>query len=72
MVMRCRSYMHLGLLRLHCVANVAWRASYEVADTQQVDIDFDVHYLMQELDGKLRIFGNEQELLKKYGIIEKD
>ena len=34
-----------------------WRASYEVADTQQVDIDFDVHYLMQELDGKLRIFG---------------
>ena len=57
MVMRCRSYMHLSLLRLHCVANVAWRASYEVADTQQVDIDFDVHYLMQELDGKLRIFG---------------
>ncbi|MGN0424721.1 MAG: hypothetical protein ACI4FY_05320 [Acetatifactor sp.] len=37
------------------------------------DIDFDVHYLMQELNGKLRIFGwisgNEQELLKQYGVI---
>lgn len=58
---------------LHCVAHVAWRASYEVANTQQVDIDFDVHYLMQELNGNLRIFGwisgNEQEVLKEYGII---
>lgn len=56
----------------HCVANVAWTASYEIANKQQVDIDFDVHYLMQELSGKLRIFGwisgNEQELLKQYGV----
>ena len=58
---------------LHCVANVAWTASYEVANNQKVDIDFDVHYLMQELNGKLHIFGwisgNEQELLRQYGVI---
>ena len=58
---------------LHCVAHVAWRASYEAADRQQIAIDFDVHYLMQELNGKFRIFGwisgNEQELLKQYGVI---
>lgn len=58
---------------LHCVATVAWTASYEVANQQQIDIDFDVHYLMQEFNGKPRIFGwisgNEQELLKQYGVI---
>lgn len=58
---------------LHCVAHVAWTASYETPDERQIDIDFNVHYLMQELDGKLRIFGwvsgNEQELLKRYGVI---
>ena len=36
-----------------------------MANNQKVDIDFDVHYLMQELNGKLHIFGwisgNEQE-----------
>ena len=50
-----------------------WTASYEKSNGQQVDIDFDVYYLMQELNGKLHIFGwisgNEQELLKQYGII---
>lgn len=58
---------------IHCVADVAWTASYEKSNGQQVDIDFDVYYLMQELNGKLHIFGwisgNEQELLKQYGII---
>ena len=58
---------------LHCVANVAWTASYETSEKRQIDIDFDVHYLMQELNGKLRIFGwisgNEQEVLKQYGVI---
>lgn len=57
----------------HCVANVSWTASYETANKQQIDIDFDVHYLMQELNGKIRIFGwisgNEQELLKQHGVI---
>lgn len=71
--MRVRGVEMSQIDDLHCVANVAWTASYEVANNQKVDIDFDVHYLMQELNGKLRIFGwisgNEQELLKQYGVI---
>ena len=71
--MRIRGVEMSQIDALHCVANVAWTASYEVANKQQIDIDFDVHYLMQELNGKLRIFGwisgNEQELLKQHGVI---
>lgn len=71
--MRVRGVEMSQIDDLHCVANVAWTASYEVANNQKVDIDFDVHYLMQELNGNLRIFGwisgNEQELLKQYGVI---
>ena len=58
---------------LHCVANVAWTASYETADGRPIDIDFDVHYLMQEWGGRPRVFGwisgDEQEVLKQYGVI---
>ncbi len=57
----------------HCVAHVAWTAVYSVAEKPDIEIDFEVHYLMQELDNKLHVFGwiagNEQELLKEYGII---
>lgn len=57
----------------HSVAHVSWRASYQKSDKSRVDIDFEVHYLMQEIKGKLRVFGwisgNEQEVLKEYGII---
>ena len=71
--MRVRGVEMLPMDALHCVAKVAWTASYEVASKQQVDIDFDVYYLMQERNGKLRIFGwisgNEQELLKEYGVV---
>ena len=71
--MHVRSVGMSQIDELHCVAHVAWTASYEAADKRQIDIDFDVHYLMQERDGKLRIFGwisgNEQELLKQYGVI---
>lgn len=65
--MRVRDVEMLPIDDLHCVADVAWTASYEVANGQQVNIDFNVHYLMQNLNGKLRVFGwisgNEQELL---------
>lgn len=48
-------------------------ASYEKLENQQIDIDFDVYYLMQELNGTLRVFGwisgDEQEALKQYGVI---
>lgn len=71
--MHVRNVEMLRIDELHCVADVSWTASYEVENKPQIDIDFDVYYLMQELNGKLRIFGwisgNEQELLKQYGVL---
>ena len=56
----------------HCIAHVAWTATYARRDKPDVAIDFDVHYLVQQLDGAPKIFGwisgDEQALLKKHGI----
>jgi len=56
----------------HCMAHVAWTASYARPDEPDVAIDFDVHYLVQQLDGAPKIFGwisgDEQALLKEHGI----
>ena len=71
--MRVRGVEMTQIDALHCVANVAWTASYETADGRLIDIDFDVHYLMQEWGGRPRVFGwisgDEQEVLKQYGVI---
>jgi len=57
----------------HCVAHVAWTATYARQDQADVAIDFDVHYLVQKLDGEPKIFGwvsgDEQALLRQHGII---
>ena len=57
----------------HCVAHVAWTAIYSTMDKPRIAIDFEVHYLMQDLGGKPQIFGwisgDEQKLLKEYGVI---
>jgi hypothetical protein len=57
----------------HCVAHVAWTATYVRKDQADVAIDFDVHYFVQELDGEPKVFGwvsgDEQALLRKHGII---
>jgi hypothetical protein len=57
----------------HCVAHVAWTAIYSRRDAPDVSIDFDVHYLVQKLNGEPKIFGwvsgDEQALLKEYGIL---
>jgi hypothetical protein len=57
----------------HCVAHVAWTATYTRKDQPDVAIDFDVHYFVQKLDGEPKVFGwvsgDEQALLRKYGII---
>lgn len=57
----------------HCVAHVAWTATYARKDEPDVAIDFDVHYLVQERDGTPKVFGwvagDEQALLKERGII---
>jgi hypothetical protein len=57
----------------HCVAHVAWTATYARKDRSDVAIDFDVHYFVQKLDGEPKVFGwvsgDEQALLRKHGII---
>lgn len=57
----------------HCVAHVAWTARYARQDQPEVTIDFDVHYLVQMLDGEPKVFGwvsgDEQALLRQHGVI---
>jgi hypothetical protein len=57
----------------HCVAHVAWTATYARKDQPDIAIDFDVHYFVQKLDGAPKVFGwvsgDEQALLRKHGII---
>ena len=57
---------------LHCVAHVAWAANYGGDAKPDVTIEFDVHYLVQMLEGNPKIFGwvsgDEQATLKKHGI----
>ena len=57
----------------HCVAHVAWTATYARKDQPDVAIDFEVHYFVQTLGGDPKVFGwvsgDEQALLRKHGII---
>ena len=57
----------------HCVAHIAWTATYAPENRPDVTIDFDVHYFVREMDGGPRVFGwvagDEQALLKQHGII---
>ena len=57
----------------HCVAHVAWTATYARDNQADVAIDFDVHYFVQKLDGEPKVFGwvsgDEQALLKQHGIV---
>lgn len=71
--MRIRNVAVSRLDERHCVAHVAWTATYAKQHQPDVAIDFDVHYLVQQLDGEPKVFGwvsgDEQALLKKHGII---
>ena len=57
----------------HCLAHVAWTATYARAGRPDVAIDFHVHYFVQMLDGEPKVFGwvagDEQALLKQHGIV---
>lgn len=57
----------------HCVAHVAWTATYARTDRPDVTIDFDVHYFVRKLDGEPKVFGwvsgDEEALLKQHGIL---
>lgn len=71
--MRIRNLRISPLNEHHCVAHVAWTAIYVRKNQPNVTIDFDVHYLVQQLDGEPKVFGwvsgDEQALLRKHGII---
>lgn len=71
--MRVRGVRLSPIDELHCVAHVAWTATYARDDLRETAIDFDVHYLVQVLDGEAKVFGwisgDEQALLKQRGIV---
>jgi len=71
--MRIRNVRLSSIDDCHCVAHVSWTATYARNDQPDVAIDFDVHYLVQKLDGEPKVFGwisgDEQALLVKHGII---
>jgi hypothetical protein len=54
------------------VAHVAWTGLYVRKGQSDLTIDFNVHCLVQKLDGDPKIFGwvsgDEQALLKEHGI----
>jgi hypothetical protein len=71
--MRLRHVRLSAIDDCHCVAHVAWTATYARKDQPDTAIDFDVHYLVQILDGEAKVFGwisgDEQALLKQHGIV---
>jgi hypothetical protein len=71
--MRIRNVRLSPIDEHHCVAHVAWTGIYARRDQSDMAIDFDVHYLVQTLDGVSKVFGwvsgDEQALLRKHGII---
>lgn len=71
--MRVRDIRLTPIDELHCLAHVAWTATYVRKDRPDVAIDFEVHYLVQILGGEPKVFGwisgDEQALLKKHGIV---
>jgi hypothetical protein len=71
--MRIRNVRLSPIDEHHCVAHVAWTATYVRKDRSDVAIYFDVHYFVQKLDGEPKVFGwvadDEQALLRKHGVI---
>lgn len=57
----------------HCVAHVAWIATYARPNRPDAKIDFEVHYLVRLEGGMARVFGwvtgDEQAVLRRHGII---
>lgn len=71
--MRVREVRLSPIDALHCVAHVGWRATYARPELDDTVIDFDVHYLVQVLDGAARVFGwvsgDEEAVLREHGIV---
>lgn len=70
--MRIRSRRLSRIDALHCVAHIGWRAHYARPDLPETVVDFEVHYLVQVLASRARVFGwitgDEDAVLKQHGI----
>jgi hypothetical protein len=73
MDMRMRGLRISPIDEQHCVAHVAWTATYAREPQPDVTIDFEVHYFVQELNSGPKVFGwvsgDEQAVLREHGII---
>lgn len=71
--MRIRNLNLSPIDQYHCLAHVAWTATYARADKTDTVIDFDVHYFVQALNGEAKVFGwvsgDEQAVLEQHGIL---
>lgn len=71
--MRIRNVRVSAIDDLHCIAHVAWTAIYSRSDRPDRPIDFDVHYLVQDLGQGPKVFGwvsgDEEALLRQHGIV---
>jgi len=71
--MRIRDVRISPIDEQHCLAHVAWTATYAREDQPDTTIDFEIHYLVQRLDGEAKVFGwvsgDEDALLREHGIV---
>jgi hypothetical protein len=71
--MRLRAVRIAPIDERHCLAHVAWTATYDRGNDPDISIDFEVHYFVQQINGTPKIFGwvsgDEQAALKQHGII---
>jgi hypothetical protein len=71
--MRIRGLRLSPIDDLHGVAHVAWAAVYARPARPDAVIDFEVHYLVRQVQGDARVFGwisgDEQPLLREHGIV---
>lgn len=71
--MRLRNVRIAPIDEHHCLARVSWTAIYDRGSEPDISIDFEVHYLMQQLEDVPKVFGwisgDEQAVLKQHGII---
>ncbi|WP_409363405.1 nuclear transport factor 2 family protein [Bradyrhizobium sp. AUGA SZCCT0274] len=70
--MRLRNVRIAPIDEHHCLAHVAWTGIYDRGSEPDISIDFEVHYLVQQLEDAPKIFGwvsgDEQAVLKQHGI----
>ncbi|MEI9416741.1 nuclear transport factor 2 family protein [Mesorhizobium sp. Cs1321R2N1] len=71
--MTCRDVSVTPIDQDHCVAKVQWSGEYQNKKAALITIDFEVSYLLERRDGKLKVFGwisgDEQAEFRKHGLL---